>query len=231
MEKLHCNLRIFCRRLPAIVMSDFSRLSFLILPNHLSNHRKDFHRYLYGLRHTFCSIRAESELLNAHEKVSVPAAVNTVESRDRKRLKLSARQIAVKWLLTDPGGRFQAGDGSSIDRVPPQPRLVRRSVQLNHPSVDRFLICHIHADDSRANDTIYIINGLIYAHPVKTSGVIVHQNDRFVHADGCPAQTALIRLSITVASFCFIYFWYVQNIKIAHIRSCISCIHTAARLF
>ena len=164
-------------------MSDLCRSAVLVFGDDLTDHGEDLHRDLHGLGHVLRAVGAEGEFLNAHAELTVRAAVDAVERRDRDGLDAAAGDVAIELHVLRAGSGLDAGNGRGIDSVAAELGFVGRAVELDHAAVNGGLIRHVHTDDGRADDVVYVVDGVVNALAAETVRVSVHQNDRLVHTD------------------------------------------------
>ena len=91
--------------------------------------------------------RHDHELLDVDRVVGMLAAVDDVHHRHRQRARVGAADVAVQRHALVCGGRLGDRERDGEDGVRPQPRLVRRAVEVDHQVVDAHLLARLHAAD------------------------------------------------------------------------------------
>ncbi len=148
----------------------------------LAQGSKNLRPHAHRVRHRAGGDRLDHEFLDVDRVVGVLAAIDDVHHRHRQSARISAADVTIERHALILGRRLGHRDGNGKDRVRPQPRLVRRAVEVDHDLVDMHLLGRLHAADGVENLALDIGDGLTHALAAETGGVAVAQFHRLVRA-------------------------------------------------
>ena len=197
LDELQADLGILRGCAPAEGAAD-ARLCTRELADDLAQTVKDLDRDLDRLLDIARTVGHDDELVERLLDAGVVAAVEDVEGGDGNGLDIAAGDVVVERTLEACRRRAVGRDGDGVDGVAAEPGLVLGAVELDHLSVDGVEVECVHADESGADDIVYVRNCLVDRQTVVLGGIVIAQNEGLVHADGgagrscCGADGAIL---------------------------------------